>query len=63
MAWQNLETHVQSYKLHDNQNFRIAYSNCKKRHLVYVVIDEHKGCDLQSMEYTETNIIGTEYLA
>jgi hypothetical protein len=27
------------------------------------VIDKHKGCGMQSMDYTETNIIGREYLA
>jgi len=59
----NFRTHVQSFRLHDNQNFRIAYSNCKKPHLLYVVIDKHKDCNLQSMDYTETNIIGKEYLA
>jgi hypothetical protein len=59
----NFRTHVQSFRLHDNQNFRIAYSNYKKVHLVYIVIDKHKGSGLQSMNYTETNIIGREYLA
>jgi hypothetical protein len=59
----NFRTHVQSFRLHDNQNFRNAYSNCKKPHLVYIVIDKHKGCGMQSMDYTETNIIGREYLA
>jgi hypothetical protein len=54
----NFRTHAQSFRLHDHENFRIAYSNYKKAHLVYIVIDKHKGSGLQSMACTETNIIG-----